>query len=82
VQWETADLERVLARRLKKRPVILDGLLVLDVLQQVGRKPDFLVFVVSDEGMRTFGHQVEAYRLRHRPFEIADFIIKWFSEQD
>jgi hypothetical protein len=42
IQWLTADLKRAALRRLDGgRPVIVDGILVLEVLDQIGRKADF-----------------------------------------
>src|SRR5580704_19648810 len=46
IQWLSGDLARVVSRRLDRGcPVIVDGVLVLDALDQIGRKADFLVYV-------------------------------------
>jgi uridine kinase len=75
MEWLIPDLNRVLARRLdRKRPVIVDGVLVLEALEQAGRKPDFLVFVTG-EGSTQIQPQIAAYRAQYRPEQIADFVI-------
>jgi hypothetical protein len=39
IRWLTADLRRAISRRLDRGyPVIVDGVLVLDALDQIGRK--------------------------------------------
>ena len=52
IQWLTADLKRVVDLRLdRKRPVIVEGVLVLDALVHIGRKADFVVFVTGGTGI-------------------------------
>jgi hypothetical protein len=78
IQWLTADLRRVILRRLDRcRPVIVDGVLVLDALDQIGCKADFLIRV--DDGGRGNGltPQIVAYRLRQE--RSADFTIDGYA---
>jgi pantothenate kinase-related protein Tda10 len=45
IQWLTSDLKRVVDRRLDRKrpgPVIVEGVLVQDALDQIGRKADLL----------------------------------------
>jgi ATPase family protein associated with various cellular activities (AAA) len=43
-QWRTNDLERVIQTRIdKSKPVIVEGVLLLDALDKIGRPPDLLV---------------------------------------
>src|SRR5262245_38882595 len=78
MEWLIPDLNRVLARRLdRKRPVIVDGVLVLEALKQADREPDFLVFVIG-EGTTQLQPQITAYRARYRPEQSADFVIEGY----
>jgi len=43
VQWLTKDLARLVAHRIDRGPMIIDGVLMLDALAQIDRKADFLV---------------------------------------
>jgi hypothetical protein len=46
IQWRIDDLARVVAHRIEgRRPLIVDGVLVLDALDNIQRKADFLVWV-------------------------------------
>jgi 2-phosphoglycerate kinase len=80
IQWLTADLARVVARRIDAgRPLIIDGVLVLDALNQIGRKANFLIFVTGGHTGNTLAPQIEAYRLRQKLSERADFIIDGYD---
>jgi uridine kinase len=80
VQWRVEDLERVVAKRIdRNRPVIIDGVLVLDALGKIGRKADFFVFVSGDAGS-TLASQIAAYRSRQRLLERADFTIEGYRD--
>src|SRR5690349_1345966 len=64
IQWRTADLERALASRLNRPrpvPVILDGILVLDALEQIGRKADYVIFVSGGANQSSYASQMVAY---------------------
>jgi uridine kinase len=75
VQWRLEDLERVIAKRIdRNRPVIIDGVLVLDALDKIGRKAAFLVFVSGDAGS-SLASQIAAYRSRQKRLERPDFTI-------
>ena len=64
------------------RPVIVEGVMLLDVLDSIGRRPDFLVFVEkenrNDSNMRK---QVPPYLKRRRPREGADWVLEWSSTE-
>ena len=79
-QWRTEDLARVVAKRIdRNRPVIVDGVLVLDALDKIGRKAGFLVFVSGEPGS-TLASQIAAYRSRQRRLECADFTIDGYRD--
>ena len=77
IQWLTADLRRAVSRRLDRGcPVIVDGVLVLDALDQIGRKADFLAHVDGGGGSG-LAPQIAAYRSRQKPS--ANFTIGGYA---
>jgi uridine kinase len=81
VQWLTADLRRAVDRRLDRRcPVIVEGMLVLDALDQIGRKADFVVFV-KGVGSISLADQLVEYRERRRLPRSADFSVEEYVER-
>jgi uridine kinase len=80
IQWLTPDLKRVVDRRLdQKRPVIVDGVLILDALEQIGRSADFVVFVKGVGSISLAGQLVE-YRERRNLPGCADFSLEGYVE--
>jgi pantothenate kinase-related protein Tda10 len=78
IQWLTADLQRVISRRLdSSRPVIVDGVLVLDTLDEIGRKADFLIHVDGGGGSG-LTPQIDTYRSRQN--RSADFTIAGYAD--
>ncbi len=80
IQWLTADLDRAISRRLGRGcPVIVDGVLVLDALDQIVRAADFLIWVDGGGGSeRGLAPQIAAYRLRQK--RAADFTIEGYTD--
>jgi hypothetical protein len=75
IQWLTEDLKRVVDRRLDREgPLIVDGVLVLDALDLIGRKPALVVFVIGGTGI-ALASQLADYRMRRKLPERADFMI-------
>ncbi len=80
IQWRTADLKRAISHRLDRGgPVIVEGILVLDAIEQVGLSPGFLVFVAG-KGSSFFSEQIKTYRSRKRPCGNAEFVIRGFAD--
>jgi hypothetical protein len=80
IEWRTEDLKRVVDQRIdRRRPVIVDGVCALDALDQIGRQPDFLVFV-RGVGSMTLATAIEAYQSRQRPSERSNFVIDGYAE--
>ena len=78
IQWLKADLDRAISRRLGRgRPLIVDGVLVLDALDQIGREADFLVRV-DGGGEGRLAPQIAAYRSRQK--RTADFTIEGYTD--
>ena len=81
IQWRSAHLARVVARRLDRdRPVIVDGVLALDALDQIKRKPSFLVFVNGGFADSSLAPQIVAYQARRQFPGLADFIIDGYVD--
>jgi hypothetical protein len=78
IQWLTEDLKRAVDRRLdSKRPVIVEGLLVQDALDQIGRKAHFLVFLKGDRET-SLADQLAQYQKRQT--RKADFILDGYCD--
>ena len=80
IQWLTADLKRVVDLRLDRgRPVIVEGVLALDALDQIGRTADFVVFV---KGVGSIGlaDQLVDYQERRSLPGRADFSLEGHSD--
>ena len=80
IQWRTADLARTVSHRLDRCPVIVEGVLALDALEQIGRKPGFLI-VVNGKGSDELAGQIAAYRSRQNPNAHADFTFDGYDEE-
>lgn len=77
----TAELARVVAKRINtNRPIILDGILILDALEQIGRAADFLIFVTGGHDGSSFSPQIIAYQSRRQSQALAHFTIEGCSE--
>jgi hypothetical protein len=70
LQRRTDELRRILDAR---------GIMVLDALGAIGRKPDFLIHL-NGEGGRLLSSRLAAYRARHQPEQRADFRLQGFAE--
>jgi hypothetical protein len=79
ITWRLDDLERAMSARLKIGPVIVEGVLVLDALDLLARKPDFLVFV-DGNGSHGLAGRIKDYRIRQRPRERANFELDGYND--
>lgn len=78
----TADLARVLEeRRLLGRPIIVEGVLLLRVLGELKRAPDFLLFVECEENHTSVIPDVLPYLLEFDPKAKANMIVRWSSRE-
>jgi hypothetical protein len=81
IQWLAEDLARVVARRLDRdRPLIIDGVLILDALHQIGHAPNFVVFVSGGHERSSLAPQIAAYKSRRKLPERANFIIEGYED--
>jgi hypothetical protein len=87
--WRFDDLARALGGaelEPRERPVIVEGILLLHVLREIDRVPEFLVFVEKDAqepfaqetGLR---QHLDSYLGRHKPKETADYMLRWSSAE-
>jgi hypothetical protein len=81
IRWRTDDLQRVVNARLveHKSPLVVEGILILDVLGKIGREPDFLVHV-EGEGGHFLAKALASYRSQYQPEQKAQFRLKGFIE--
>lgn len=87
IRHRTDEMQRVVNSRLSlDRPVIIDGVMVLDSLERIQVVPDYSVWV------RRTGHDGPAdtklgvattdYQTRHSPSEKSDTIFEWSEDVD
>jgi uridine kinase len=81
IRWRTDDLRRIIQTRLVEhaKPLIVEGILVLDALDKIERKPDFLVYV-DGEGGHSLSGRLADYKARHRLEQRAQFRLKGFED--
>jgi hypothetical protein len=74
-------LQRIIHTRLVEhaKPLIVEGILILDALDKIGRKPDFLVYV-DGKGSHSLSGRLADYKARHRPEQRAQFHLKGFED--
>jgi hypothetical protein len=81
MRWLTTELARVVKHRIDNgRPVILDGVCALDVVDQIKYKADFLIFLRGGSEQSSLAPQIAAYRSRQRPDELAQFTLEGYVE--
>jgi hypothetical protein len=82
IQWRVDDLARVIAQRIDtRRPVIIDGVLVLAALDQIKRKADFLVFVRGGHEGSALAPQLADYQLLQKPLDRANVTIAGYGDR-
>jgi uridine kinase len=84
ITWKFDDIARALdgaqkAQRQSKRPVIVESVLLLHVLEKLGRQPDFHVFVEKDQHTPCLRNQLNSYFEQYKPQEKANCVLKWSS---
>jgi hypothetical protein len=80
LQFRTNDLSEALdARASQDRPVIVEGILLLKVLDEIGRTPDLLVFVRRASHQSSLRTLTTEYLREFTPQQKADWIVRWSS---
>jgi uridine kinase len=80
LEFRSNDLAKVLdARTNLNRPVIVEGILILKALSEIGRTPDFLVFVHRISHKSSLRTLTAEYIREFNPRQKANQTIKWSS---
>ncbi len=72
-------MKRLIQQRLGlRRPVIIEGLLVLKVLHDIGLSADYVVYVTNENKPKGlgFGKELDAYDQEYRPAVIANHVLR------
>jgi uridine kinase len=81
LQWRADELKRIIGSRVESgNPVIVEGVLVLDALEQISRRPDFMIFI-RGEGSHCLEGRLCDYRLRRDPQTASHFCLDGFEER-
>jgi pantothenate kinase-related protein Tda10 len=84
LSWRVADLSHAIQTCLQlERPVIVEGVFLQDVLEQVQKKVDYLVLVKNTDrdAWGTLQEQLDTYLSKWQAEENADFTVKWSSKE-
>ncbi|HEX9209262.1 MAG TPA: hypothetical protein VF901_02020 [Bradyrhizobium sp.] len=80
--FQTEHLAAVVnARSTTERPLIVEGVLLLDALDAIGRRPDMLIFVERDGNGSTMPQHVAPYIERQQPRARASHVLTWSSAE-
>ncbi len=77
--YNLEQLERMINRRLNmERPVIVEGVAILKLLESVRRASDFTIYCINPETDAEFSHDehVSAYETVYSPREVANLLIE------
>jgi hypothetical protein len=85
--WRTDDLRRLLDNLLraeKPKPIIVEGICLLEVLKAAGWEPDFLIFIIRQEheGSGHYAKTIKFYSARCNPMACADYTLTWRPEDE
>lgn len=83
IRHDLSTLRRLLAARHDlKRPAIVEGMLVLQTLKNIGVAPDYLIYVDAKgcSGSSVWQREFEKYAQTHRSRERAQFTFSWVPE--
>lgn len=78
LSYYTDQIERIISQRQSKpRPVIVEGVAVLQLLESLGRKPELLVYVTNSNhsGGSTLAKAIEQYESSFNPAAIANVSV-------
>ncbi len=81
LRWRIDDLQRTIDTRLvqHKKPLVVEGIMILDALGKIGRQPDFLAYI-DGEGGHFLSNRLAAYRACYWPEQQAQFHLKAFTD--
>jgi uridine kinase len=81
LRWRSGELKAILDTRLVEltKPIVVEGILILQVLGKIGRRPDFLVYV-DGKGGHFLSNQLANYRAQYQPEQQAQFHLQGFTD--
>ena len=78
--YQDDDLRRLIKVRLdNNRPVIVEGIFLLDVLKRIGLEPNYLVYTENQsyEGSNIWQENFAKYDEEYTPRKKAGFVFSW-----
>ena len=79
LRWRKEELAHVIRERIDLgKPIIVEGVLVLDALNEIARCADFLIFI-RGQGGHGLTRQISDYYSRLRPEANAHFTLQGFD---
>ena len=76
------DMKRLIERRMNdNRPVIVEGIILLEILRNIGLEPDYFIYVTSpaSEDSQIWQSNFTEYEAEFAPAENADFKYNRFE---
>ena len=82
LSWRLHEVERLLSNRLNRgKPAMVESVFLLDVLRQLGREPDLLIYVESDDRRADDAMDgLVAYVAREGLPARADVVVRWSGD--
>jgi uridine kinase len=79
--WRFDDLARTItgAQSGSRRPVIVEGIMLLHVLRHIDRRPDFHVFIEKEGNDSAMKQHLESYLSSYQPKSKANYVLRWSS---
>lgn len=79
LEWRKDDLARLFASRLEMGPLIVEGVFVLDILQDINRNLDCVIFVENQNNstQERWRGELSKYWKKHRLPESANYRLSW-----
>jgi hypothetical protein len=77
IVYRNDEIARVISKRLEiPRPVIVEGVMVLRLLADLGRPADFTIYVSNENAPETsLADEIAAYEAEHTPLQRADLLL-------
>jgi uridine kinase len=84
LQWRIPCLQRIVTYRLEERekPIVIEGIMLLEVLANIGRKADFLVYVDGKDIGDSLPGMLQKYRAKYQPERHAQFRLNGCPPED
>src|SRR5262245_23630132 len=76
LQFRRDDFAWAVDARCSQRPLIVEGILLLRVLDEIGRSPDFLVFVDKESHAGSIA-EIKPYFDWYKPQDRANHTLRW-----